>query len=63
MLSTSDVTARYVEDAANSTSLVIFCFDVMLISLQAYLTKIRLQNPPHCRLNHRLPTTLTASSP
>ncbi|KIM83386.1 hypothetical protein PILCRDRAFT_441842 [Piloderma croceum F 1598] len=31
MLSASDVTARYVEDAANSTSLIIFCFDVMLI--------------------------------
>ena len=35
MLSASDLMARYVEDGANSTSLIIFCFDVMLIIIFA----------------------------
>jgi len=35
MLSVSDVMARYVEDAANSMSLIIFCFNVMLIIIIA----------------------------
>ena len=35
MLSASDVTARFVEDAANSMSLIIFCFNVMLIIIFA----------------------------
>ena len=56
MLSTSDVTAHYVEDAANSTSLIIFCFDIMLIIIIAGISNQNMTSKPSTLSSKLLPT-------